>query len=194
MGPLEIRFTPIGAEAPHRPALRPPRPGHRRTDRGHHHQWGRSLALHRGRRARARTGGHRPGRAAARRRPGLSAGHPRHADPVLRRAPMTERTPPTVTADSPIGPDVDLDTDDVRLPDGTRLTGQHADEIVEEVRRRAGRPSLTGQPAVSPRIAFRVTPDVRDRAAGIAAREGKTISQLAREALEARVAGAEQRP
>ena len=107
---------------------------------------------------------------------------------------MTERTPPTVTADSPIGPDVDLDTDDVRLPDGTRLTGQHADEIVEEVRRRAGRPSLTGEPAVSPRIAFRVTPDVRDRAAGIAAGEGKTISQLAREALEARVAGAEQRP
>ena len=34
VGPLEIRFTPIGAEAPHRPALRPPRPGHRRTDRG----------------------------------------------------------------------------------------------------------------------------------------------------------------
>ena len=107
---------------------------------------------------------------------------------------MTGRTAPTVAADSPIGPDVDLDTDDVRLPDGTRLNGQHADEIVEEVRRRAGRPSLTGEPAVSPRIAFRVTPDVRDRAAGIAAREGKTISQLAREALEARVAGAEQRP
>ena len=107
---------------------------------------------------------------------------------------MTERTPPTVTAGSPIGPDVDLDTDDVRLPDRTRLTGQHADEIVEEVRRRAGRPSLTGHPAVSPRIAFRVTPDVRDRAAGIAAREGKTISQLAREALEARVARAERRP
>ena len=107
---------------------------------------------------------------------------------------MTERTPPSVTADSPIGSDVDLDIDDVRLPDGTRLTGQHADEIVEEVRRRAGRPSLTGEPAVSPRIAFRVAPGVRDRAAQIAAREGKTISQLAREALEARVAGAEQWP
>ena len=107
---------------------------------------------------------------------------------------MTERTPPTVTAGSPMGPNVALDKGDVRLPDGTRLTGQHADEIVEEVRRRAGRPSLTGEPAVSPRIAFRVTPDVRDRPAGLAAREGKTISQLAREALEARVARAKRRP
>ena len=101
---------------------------------------------------------------------------------------MTQRVPPTVTSDSPIGPDVDLDKDDVRLPDGTQLTGQRAAEIVEEVRGRGGRPSLTGEPAVSPRIAFRVTPGVRSRAAQIAAREGKSISQLAREALEARVA------
>ncbi len=100
---------------------------------------------------------------------------------------MTDRTRPSVTADSPIGPDVDLDAEDVRLADGTRLTEQRAAEIVEEVRRR-GRPSLTGEAAVSPRITFRVTPGVRDRAAQIAAREGKTISQLAREALEARVA------
>jgi hypothetical protein len=56
------------------------------------------------------------------------------------------------------------------------------------VRRGGGRPSLSGEASVSPRIVFRVTPDVRDRAAAIAAREGKTISQLAREALEARVA------
>ena len=102
---------------------------------------------------------------------------------------MTQRVPPTVTSDSPIGPDVDLDKDDVRLPDGTQLTGQRAAEIVEEVRARGGRPSLTGEPAVSPRIAFRVTPGVRNRAAQIAAREGKSISQLAREALEARVDG-----
>ena len=33
-----------------------------------------------------------------------------------------------------------------------------------------------------------VAPDVRDRAAKVAAREGKTILQLAREALEERVA------
>jgi predicted HicB family RNase H-like nuclease len=101
---------------------------------------------------------------------------------------VTERTPPPITSSTPIGPDVDLDRDDVRLADGTRLTEQKAADIVDEVRRRGGRPSLTGRAAVSPRIAFRVTPGVRDRAAQIAAREGKTISQLAREALEARVA------
>lgn len=85
------------------------------------------------------------------------------------------------------GEDVDLDREDVRLPDGTRLTQQVADAIVEDVRRKVGRPSLTGQAAVSPRVTFRLTPDVRDRAAAIAEREGKTISQLAREALEERV-------
>jgi predicted HicB family RNase H-like nuclease len=102
--------------------------------------------------------------------------------------PMAERTPPAVTPTTPIGRDVDLGAEDVRLADGSRLTEQKAAEIVEEVRRRAGRPSLTGEAAASPRISFRITPGVRDRAAEIAAREGKTVSQLAREALEARVA------
>jgi predicted HicB family RNase H-like nuclease len=102
---------------------------------------------------------------------------------------VTERTPPSITASTPIGPDVDLDREDVRLADGTRLTEQNAEEIMAEVRRRGGRPSLTGEAATSPRIVFRVPPSVRDRAAQIAAREGKTVSQLAREALEARVAG-----
>jgi predicted HicB family RNase H-like nuclease len=67
------------------------------------------------------------------------------------------------------------------------LTNDLVDEIVEEVRRKGGRPSLTGDASVSPRVSFRVTPGVRERAAIIAEREGKTISQLAREALEARV-------
>ncbi len=101
---------------------------------------------------------------------------------------MADRTPPAVTPTTPIGPDVDLDTEDVRLADGTRLTEEGAAEIVDEVRRRVGRPSLTGEAAVSPRITFRITTAVRDRAAAIAAHEGKTVSQLAREALEARVA------
>jgi predicted HicB family RNase H-like nuclease len=101
---------------------------------------------------------------------------------------VIEPTPPPITSSTPIGPDVDLDREDVRLADGTRLTEQKAADIVDEVRRRGGRPSLTGRAAVSPRIAFRVDPRVRDSAAQIADREGKTISQLAREALEARVA------
>jgi predicted HicB family RNase H-like nuclease len=100
---------------------------------------------------------------------------------------MAKRAKPKITSDTPIGEDVDLRFDDVRLPDGTRLTEELADDIVEQVRRKGGRPSLTGDSAASPRVSFRLTPDVRERAATIAEREGKTISQLAREALEARV-------
>lgn len=102
---------------------------------------------------------------------------------------MPKRTPPHIIEDTPIGPDVDLDREDIRLADGTRLTNEVADDVVEQVRRSAsGRPSLSGKPAASPQIAFRVARSVRDRAAEVAAREGKTISQLAREALEERVA------
>lgn len=101
---------------------------------------------------------------------------------------MAERTPPSVTDATPIGPDVDLDQEDVRLADGTRLTDAVADEVVDHVRRTVGRPSLSGKAAQSPQIAFRVPASVRDRAADLAAREGKTVSQLAREALEARLA------
>ncbi len=101
---------------------------------------------------------------------------------------MSERTPPSVTDATPIGPDVDLDREVLRLADGTRLTDAVADEVGDYVRRTAGRPSLSGKAAQSPQIAFRVPPSVRDRAADLAAREGKTVSQLAREALEARLA------
>lgn len=106
---------------------------------------------------------------------------------------MVKRTPPAVGPTTPIGPDVDLGRDDVRLPDGTRLTEQRAAAIADDVRRRAGRPSLTGEAAASPRISFRITPAVRNQAEEVAAREGKTISQLAREAFEARVAAPEPR-
>ena len=83
--------------------------------------------------------------------------------------------------------EIDLEREDVRLPDGTRLTEDVADAIVDDGHRKAGRPSLTGTAAASPRVSFRVTPEVRDRAAAIASDEGKTISEFAREALEARV-------
>ncbi len=101
---------------------------------------------------------------------------------------MPRHAPPAITSDTPIGPDVDLDREDIRLADGTRLTQQGADQIAEVVRRSTGRPSLSGMAEASPQIAFRVPPDVREHAAQIAAREGKTLSQLAREALEERLA------
>ncbi len=103
---------------------------------------------------------------------------------------MPDRTPLRVTTDTPIGEDVNLDREDVRLADGTRLTEEVANGV-EQVRRASGRPSLSGKKAASPQIAFRVAPSVRDRVAEIADREGKTLSQLAREALEDLVRTAE---
>jgi len=50
--------------------------------------------------------------------------------------------------------------------------------------RSRGRPSLTGESQHSPRVTFRLDPDVREKAAVRAEREGKTVSALAREALE----------
>lgn len=102
---------------------------------------------------------------------------------------MSTRRRPRIDTGTPIGPDVDLDHEDVRLESGRRLTAEVAEEIVEEVRRAGGRPSLSGEPTRSPRIAFRVPPELRDRAARVAEAEGKTVSQLAREALEQRLAG-----
>ena len=94
------------------------------------------------------------------------------------------------TGKKPRRSDVDLAHDDVRLPDGTRLTEHVAEQIVVDVRRKIGRPSLNGEPAVSPRVSFRLTPETRERAERIAEREGKSISQLAREALEAHIKAA----
>jgi len=93
-----------------------------------------------------------------------------------------------VTTETPVGDDVDLAQEDVRLADGTRLTPEVAQNVVEQARSTAGRPSLSGMSAKSPQIAFRVATTLRDRAAAVAAQEGKTFSQLAREALEERIA------
>ncbi len=100
---------------------------------------------------------------------------------------MTKRRGSQVSNEAAKGSDIDLERDDYRLTDGTRVTPAVAQAIVEEVRRVGGRPSLSGNAAKSPQIAFRVAAEVRERAARVAADEGKTLSQLAREALEARL-------
>lgn len=67
---------------------------------------------------------------------------------------MSSPTPPNITDGTPIGRDVDLEQDDVTLEDGTRLTNEVADGIVDRLRRSSGRPSLSGQATASPQIAF----------------------------------------
>lgn len=101
---------------------------------------------------------------------------------------MPKKKPPKVTGDTPIGPDVDLESEDIRLADGTRLTEELAEDIADRVLRSVGRPSLSGARQRSPQIAFRVPAAIREEAAEVAAREGKTVSELAREALEERLA------
>lgn len=79
-----------------------------------------------------------------------------------------------------------LDVEDVRLRDGTRLTDKRAEQIADDVlRRRRGRPSLAGNTETSPRVSFRIPEQLRRTADERARRrEGRTVSELAREALE----------
>jgi Ribbon-helix-helix protein, copG family len=102
---------------------------------------------------------------------------------------MPERQPPRVTHDTPIGPDIDLDRDDIRLADGTRLTPQVASQIADNARRAAGRPSLSGPGQHSPQVSARVPAELRAAAERQARREGKSVSQLIRELLERYLAG-----
>lgn len=99
---------------------------------------------------------------------------------------MAKQTPPKVNVDAPIGPDVDLAQEVRRDQRGRRITKQYTERLIEAARK-PGRPSLADQ-GPSPAIAFRLPNELRERAEALAAREGKTVSQLAREALESRLA------
>lgn len=83
-------------------------------------------------------------------------------------------------------PDVDLDVDDVRDSGGRRVTEAYAQQATELALAAVGRgrPSLTGTRSTSPQITFRITPELRERAAAEAARQGRRVSDVAREALE----------
>ncbi len=87
--------------------------------------------------------------------------------------------------------EVDLDEEDVWLPDGRRLTNELAEKMaregVAEARRRnliPGGKSLAGDGSHSPRVQFRVPESLRAAAEAKAAAEGVSLSMLAREALE----------
>ena len=101
------------------------------------------------------------------------------------KPPPKRRTPPVVTEEAPIGPDVDLSTEVVRDAKGKRLDDAYVERVVKAAGKLRGRPSLDIGP--SPQVAFRLPPALRERAAQVAAAEGKSVSQLAREALEQRL-------
>lgn len=84
------------------------------------------------------------------------------------------------------GPDVDLARKVVRDSRGRRITQDYVDRAVADVHAKTGRgrPSLTGQATQSPQVTFRLAPELRAKAEARAKREGKRISEVAREALE----------
>lgn len=92
---------------------------------------------------------------------------------------MTPRKP------TPIGPDVDLDVEDIRLPDGTRLTAAKVEAIVERVHsRHPGRPSVSGGRERTPVMTVRVTRAARTALEEIASAQGRRLADVSRDALD----------
>jgi hypothetical protein len=82
-----------------------------------------------------------------------------------------------------VGPDVDLDAEEVILPSGRRYTAADAaaDERHFQSRTRPGRPSLAR--GVSPQVSFRVPQSIKDDLSEVAKAEGRPEAQVARQAL-----------
>lgn len=79
-----------------------------------------------------------------------------------------------------------------RSKSGVLITEEIAEELADEAERgydlskarRVGRKSLTGGRGHSPSVHFRITAALQQQAQERAEREGKTVSQIARDALE----------
>ena len=86
-----------------------------------------------------------------------------------------------------IGSDIDLDEEEIRLADGTRLTEAVAKDLgkrmVEEYERRRGRPSLTGEAERTPNLTIRIPSQLRSSLQRIADREGRRLAAVSRDAL-----------
>jgi hypothetical protein len=84
------------------------------------------------------------------------------------------------------GLDIDLTKEVVRDRQGRRITEDYVRRVVEDSHRQLGRgrPSLTGHSAQSPQVTFRLPPELRAEAERLAARDGKRVSEVARQALE----------
>lgn len=67
--------------------------------------------------------------------------------------------------------------------DALAVEAEHGYDLSASGRRRVGRPSL-GPTGSSPRVSFRATPELYQAAKHRATKEGRTISDLAREAVD----------
>jgi hypothetical protein len=88
----------------------------------------------------------------------------------------------------PIGPDVDLDTEEVILPNGQRLTNELADTMAAEALahhyRVRGRPSVTGGGEHTPNLTVRVQATTRAALEEIASAQGRRLADVSRDALD----------
>jgi len=86
----------------------------------------------------------------------------------------------------PDGGSIDLDVEDVQLADGSRLTEANAHELAEQVLQISGRgrPSLTAPGERSPQLRLSVPGQLRDGLRARADAEHRSVSELAREAIE----------
>lgn len=85
----------------------------------------------------------------------------------------------------PIGPDVDLDQEDIRTADGRRLTAELAGGIAERAltEARRGRPSVSGGAVRTPNLTIRVPMALRVRLQKIADAQGRRVADVGRDAL-----------
>jgi CRISPR-associated endonuclease/helicase Cas3 len=74
-----------------------------------------------------------------------------------------------------------------QLVEALAAEAQTGYDLAQARRRRVGRPSLGS--GVSPRVSFRTTRTLYEAARERAAREGRSLSELAREAMERFVTG-----
>ncbi|MHB8328460.1 MAG: hypothetical protein ACYDD6_02325 [Acidimicrobiales bacterium] len=73
-----------------------------------------------------------------------------------------------------IGPDIDLDEEEVYTADGRRLTKDLAQQIAEEaIALHRGRPSVTGRPERTPNLTVRVPQRTREALEAVARAQGQ---------------------
>jgi hypothetical protein len=84
-----------------------------------------------------------------------------------------------------IGADVDLDTEEVYLADGRRLTEHEAEALAQRaLARHRGRPSVTGDGTRTPSLTVRVPPETRAALEELAKVQGRRLADVSREALD----------
>ena len=89
----------------------------------------------------------------------------------------------------PIGPDADLESEEVRLADGRRLTEQLAEDIAERaLARHRGRPSVSGAGRHTPSLTVRVPQRTREALERLAKAQGRRVADVSRDALNEYVA------